>query len=165
MNLTKRRNPLIGIAIFSVLLGVFALDKLTDSNTAPEPVAEEATTPAPAPAPSIAKPAVEVGVAQMINDYRFNEPAADEKYKGAEITFHAVARSVSGSRDDFLINLGALDESGNVTKVMATAGMRSSEFDAAAKLKFGDWLTLKCVGDGFLGYAMLKDCTIVKVGP
>ena len=94
---------------------------------------------------------------QLWNDYQANEVAADEKYKGKELSVSGVVESIDKDySDDVHIHIRTPNEFMGVD-----ATLKDSETQKAAALLKGERIVVLCRGKGaVMGSPMLADCLI-----
>ena len=168
----SKRSPL---AVFGVIIGALALtgvcvsvgdDEPTDGPVVvPTPDRQAASvkgaqTPKPPPKP--APDALVVTAKDLWSAYDANEVAADEQYKGKRLIVTGKLQSIDkGILDDVVLKLRTKNQ---FLSVHAT--LRDSEKAAAAALKKGVTVKVRCIGDGLiLGSPLLKKCRLLETAP
>ena len=100
---------------------------------------------------------MDVPAATLVADYRANEVAADEKYKGKLLR---VTGTVDSIDKDFMDDIVVRIKSDNMF-MSIMANVDDSEKSAAARLAKGGPVTVVCEGGGLIvGSPVLNDCTI-----
>ena len=119
-------------------------------------------TPKPPPAPEAPPtPVATLKAADLLNEYKSNELAADGKYKGKLIQVTGKFASV---QKDPLGRYYVSLEGGDATDFNVACYLAESAKDEAAKLQANQDLTVRGVCDGRFGGQVLtlKQCEIVK---
>ncbi|NUP06613.1 MAG: hypothetical protein HOW73_11210 [Polyangiaceae bacterium] len=140
----KGMSPLliIGIVVLCLFGGCVALLVVAGSQKTPEEKAMEGS-------------ATEVTAKELIDAYKKNEIAADEKYKGKKLEISGTIESIdSDFSNEPVIRIG----SGELFESVACRGVSKKK---AADLNKGDKITLACLGDGeMLGQPQMEKCEI-----
>ncbi len=106
------------------------------------------------------KPIV-IKAADLHTEYKANEVAADEKYKGKKLRVGGIISSID--KDAFDNMIIHLDTGEAFSNVMAT--MEDSEKAAVMKLSKQQVVVVECKGGGFIiGSPVLNDCKIFSSG-
>ncbi len=145
-----------------VLVGLLAAgcccketDKKAGADTAagPGPV----TSPEEPEAPVVKTPDMDVSASQLQKDYKANEVAADNKYKGKLLRVTGTVESID---KDFLDNVVLKLGTGDMfAEVHAT--LEDSEKPKAAELSKGKRVRVVCTGGGMVMMSpMLRACTL-----
>jgi len=101
--------------------------------------------------------AMEVEAETLIADYKKNEVAGDQKYKGKKLKVSGEIKSIdSGFSDEPIVHLGKVGE-----LEFETVMVEDLDKSVAAKLEKGKHITVVCKGDGeMIGSPILKKCKI-----
>lgn len=101
---------------------------------------------------------IEISPQALIDAYKANEHAADEKYKGKNLEVKGIVSSIrQGVRGDFYITLVEKEEPFNFSSIMAY--IKESEYSNLRKIKKGDTVAVRgiCTGAAVSG-AILEEC-------
>ncbi|QBP10129.1 OB-fold protein [Cupriavidus metallidurans] len=139
----------IAAVVIIVLAEIFGGDK--ENGTADPEAPSVNTTPA--------EPPVQVTANDLLNAYKENEIAANQKYKGKQLILKARISSIeAGMGDEPYLVLTAGSE---FEFSRPQAHLARGQDAAAAALKKGQQVTLQCIGNSEVaGTPMLKDCRV-----
>lgn len=101
-----------------------------------------------------------VPVKNLISDYKDNEVAADEKYRGKLLDVSGVIYGITNgiTDDEMIINIGTGEE---YAFDYAYCYVKPSEKDKVLSLKKGDAVSMEGLGDNStIGSPVIKDCVI-----
>jgi putative nucleic acid binding protein len=94
----------------------------------------------------------------LINDYKANEIAADQRYKGRVVQVSGAVDSIGKDiMDSMYLTLSSGEEFG-LTSVQCF--FNDSAGASLARLQKGERVTVICVCDGKFGNVILKDCAL-----
>ena len=97
---------------------------------------------------------------QLVDDYKNNEVAADERYKGKVLEVSGSIESIGKDlMDTMYVSFGG---GGKFELRRVQCFFDDSETDKLAKLSKGQWITIKGRCDGLMGNVLLKECAICK---
>lgn len=145
-----------GCAALATIGAVVSKDKPAHAATAPAPEPSPKAIAASAPAPKAKAQAAPVTAAQLFTDYKGNEVAADDKYKGKALL---VTGTVSEVRKDFTESIIIGLRSSNQF-MPVDAHVADSEKGKAAQTTKGASVVLRCEGKGMIvGRPQLGACT------
>lgn len=103
---------------------------------------------------------IEATADELLNSYKENELAGDEKYKGKTLIITGKINSIQSGLGDtpfILLNAG-----GDMEFALPQAHFSNSEKQSLLELKKGTNVKLQCIGDGEIGGTpMLKDCKVL----
>ena len=143
MNSTKGRSiaSVIGLSVMVLL----ALGSGKSSNEAASRKVQAET------------PAANVSAAQLFADYKANEIAADEKYKGKTLAVSGTVENIGKDiTDDMYITLKTSDF------IMSVQAYFPDELKSRlASMQKGAAVTVKCRCDGKFGNVLLKGCSFL----
>lgn len=106
------------------------------------------------------KPALSMNAFQLVNDYKSNEVAADEHYKGKVLEVSGIIRSIGKDIMDTMYV--SLEGGGEFEMRGVQCYFADSERNKLATLSKGRWITIKGRCDGLMMNVLLKECVIVK---
>ena len=105
-------------------------------------------------------PEVTVTAHEINQAYEANEVAADVKYKGKVIQVSGVVEGIEKDfMDTIFVKLSAGGEFGYASVECYFGDSHQAD---AASLSKGQRVTIKGLGDGYLGDVMIRGCTLVK---
>jgi hypothetical protein len=151
----------LGLAVCVLAVCVIACDSSTNKNSSP-PATPAATGQATPPAnqgatvsaaPAATPAAIHVKGPDLLRDYRKNEVAADDKYKGKLVEVDDIVSDIqAGALSGAWLNL-----SGGSLR----AGFEDAEKGPVAKLQKNQRVTVVCTCNGLtLGTLFLRDCSL-----
>lgn len=140
----------IGLAIFGAAIGGSSYD---DYKARAEAAASG--TSAPASASETAPPAIAVDASKLFADYQANEVAADQAYKGQQLTVTGTVAGINKNfTDDIYVEIGTSNEFMSIHAQGIPANI-------AAGLQKGQKITVQCEGAGLMvGSPILSDCAV-----
>lgn len=154
----KKKNKGCGIAIgilvifVAFLIFIFAIsggDDTDDANTTSKSAVSQTT---------IEEAAIEVSVEQLLKDYKENEVAADNKYKGKKVTVSGVVDSVA---KDVLNDTYIKIDTGSDYEVLgAQCYIADTQLERVANLKSGDKITVEGYVSSYSLNVLLKECEV-----
>jgi len=148
----------IGLVGLIVLVAIFGGEEKSKAASRSAD-STESTSEGKAKPKEESEPPMQVTADELLNAYKENEVAANQKYKGKRLMVKARIDSIAAGIGDapFLV----LKAGGQYEFLLPQAHLASGEEAAAASLKKGQQITLLCVGRSEVaGAPMLGDCRI-----
>lgn len=147
---------LLGVCSYAVGKGKKENDNPSGSSSASSASRPSSSGTAPAPEPARDEPPLEVDNKKLWADYKANEVAADDVYKGKSLLVSGVVHSIDkGAFGGLVVRLSSQNP------FMSTmVRLEATEKDSAAALRKGDKVKVLCTGGGLtVGTPVLRGCT------
>ena len=146
-----------GVAVIVLILVANSRTPTSTSTTAGDPKARPSNGSG-TPREVRPEPSISVSAAELVNDYKANEVAADARYKGKVV-------EVSGAIDrigkDLIDTMYVSLSSGRQFEFRSVqCYFADSEEGKLSQLSNGQWITLKGRCDGLMGNVLVKECKI-----
>lgn len=149
---TQNRSWFARHKILTGIGGIFLFFILVSALGSPKEGSQETSTEAEA---EVAEQVITVTASQLYSDYKQNELAADEKYKGEMIEVSGTVASIEEMFGQKFVSLNTGDIIGKIQ-----CFLDDSEGSKAASLTVGQQITLTGKGDGMSLNVAMKNCMI-----
>jgi hypothetical protein len=148
----------LGSFILALVLVAFFAGMASGVNGDKSPSSRSSTS---AQAPSATEPVIRVSIAQILRDYKANEVAADEKYKGQVIEVTGVVGEIKKDiTDSIYVTLGTTGDEFEIPVVQAF--FDDAWKGQASSLQKGQRLTIRGRVNGLMMNVLVKDSEIVR---